>query len=157
MLPLQRLSGTTTGLLIVIECRINDLWKEFRDRPESLRLMFICPVERLPEYELPRVGVVANIEPVADAAICVRESFVNLRPGAAAVHAADDEVQIVMQIVPSGQMLRDCLPVEPPKIADTPNVGTATGCSFRYVGVQVGNLSYASSSLTTRPDTSVNR
>ena len=77
--------------------------------------MFIGPIERLSEDELPRVGVVANIEPVADAAICVRESFVNLCPGGAAVHATDDEVQIVMQIVASAQMLRDCLPVEPPK------------------------------------------
>src|SRR5580692_6882866 len=107
MLPLQRLGGAATGLLIVIECRINDLGKEFRNTPKPLRFMFIGPVERLPEHELPRVGVVANIEPVADAAICVRESFVNLRPGGAAVHATDDEVQVVMQIVASTQVLRD--------------------------------------------------
>ena len=115
MLPLQRLGGATTGLLIVIECRINDLGEEFRNCPKPLRFMFIGPIERLSEDELPRVGVVANIEPVADAAICVRESFVNLRSGGAAVHATDDEVQIVMQIVASAQMLRDCLPVESPK------------------------------------------
>jgi len=60
--------------------------------------MFIGPVEGLPEYELPRVGIVANIEPVADAAIWTGESFVNLCSRGAAVHATDDEVQIVMQI-----------------------------------------------------------
>ena len=115
MLPLQRLGGAATGLLIVIKCRIDDLGEEFRNCPEPLRFMFIGPVERLPEHELPRVGVVANIEPVADAAICVGETLVNLRPGGATVHAADDEVQIVMQIVASTQVLRDCLPIEPPK------------------------------------------
>ena len=115
MLPLQRLGGAATGLLIVIKCRIDDLGEEFRNCPEPLRFMFIGTVERLPEDELPRVGVVANIEPVADAAICVRESFVNLRPGGAAVHATDDEVQVVMQIVAGAQMLRDGLPVESPK------------------------------------------
>jgi hypothetical protein len=40
---------------------------------------------------------------------------VNLFPRGAAVHATDDEVQIVMKIVPSAQMLWDCLPVESPK------------------------------------------
>src|SRR5579863_10504876 len=77
--------------------------------------MLIGPIERLSEDELSRVGVVADIQPVADAAIWTGECFVNLCSRGAAVHAADDEVQIVMQIVPSGQMLRDCLPVEPPK------------------------------------------
>jgi len=56
-------------LLSVIECRINDLGEEFRNRPEPLRLMFIGPIERLSEHELSRVGVVTNIQPVADAAI----------------------------------------------------------------------------------------
>src|SRR5579863_2611554 len=77
--------------------------------------MFIGPIERLSEDELSRVGVVANIQPVADAAIWTGESFVNLCSRGAAVHATDDEVQIVMQIVASAQMLGDCLPVEPPK------------------------------------------
>jgi hypothetical protein len=115
MLPLQRLGGAATGLLIVIECRINDLGKEFRNCPEPLRFMFIGPIERLSEDELPGVGIVANIEPVTDAAIWTGESFVNLCSRGAAVHATDDEVQIVMQIVAGAQMLGDCLPVEPPK------------------------------------------
>src|SRR4051812_18092009 len=115
MLPLQRLGGAATGLLIVIECRINDLGEEFRNCPEPLRSMLIGPIERLSEDELSRVGVVANIQPVADAAIWTGESFVNLCSRGAAIHATDDEVQIVMQIVPSAQMLRDGLPVEPPK------------------------------------------
>src|SRR5579863_61062 len=115
MLPLQSLGGAATGLLIVIECQINDLGKEFRNCPKPLRLVFIGPIERLPEDELPSVGVVANVEPVADTAVWVRESLVNLHPGGAAVHAPDDEVQIVMQIVPSAQMLGDGLPVESPK------------------------------------------
>src|SRR5580704_8622506 len=115
MLTLQRLRGATTGLLLIIECRINDLGEEFRNRAEPLCFTFIGPIERLPEDELPRVGIVADIEPVADAAIWTGESFVNLCSRGAAVHATDDEVQIVRQIVPSGQMLRDCLPVQPPK------------------------------------------
>jgi hypothetical protein len=47
MLPLQGLGGATTGLLIVIERRINDLGKEFRNCPAPPRFMFIGPIERL--------------------------------------------------------------------------------------------------------------
>ena len=39
----------------------------------------------------------------------------NLRSGGAAVDATDDEIQIVVQVVPGAQMLRDCLPIEPPE------------------------------------------
>ena len=68
MLPLQRLSGATTGLLIVIERRIDDLGEELRNCAKPVRLMPVGPIERLSEDELPRVGVVADIEPVGDAA-----------------------------------------------------------------------------------------
>ena len=61
--------------------------------------MFIGPIERLSEDELPCVGVVANVEPVADAAPYGGDSLVNLCSGGAAVHATDDQVEIVMQIV----------------------------------------------------------
>ena len=68
--------------------------------------MFIGPVERLPEDELPSISTIANIEPVADAAPCGGGSLMYLCAGGAAVHATDDQVEIVLQIVPSGQMLR---------------------------------------------------
>ena len=77
--------------------------------------MFIGPVERLSEDELPCISTIANIEPIADAAPCGGGSLMYLCAGGAAVHATDDQVEIVLQIVPSGQMLRDCLPVESPK------------------------------------------
>ena len=77
--------------------------------------MFIGPVERLSEDELPCISTIANIEPVAGAAPCSGDRLMYLCSGGAAVHATDDQVEIVMQIVPSGHMLRNCLPIEPPK------------------------------------------
>ena len=115
MLPLQRLGGAAAGLLIVIECRIDNFREEFRNSAKPMSPMFIGPVERLSENELPRVGIVANIEPIADAAPCGADSLMYICSGGAAVHAPDDEVEIVLQIVSRSQMLWDGLPVESPE------------------------------------------
>ena len=78
--------------------------------------MFIGPVERLSENELPCISTIANIKPVARCRTMWRGSLMYLCAGGAAVHATDDQVEIVLQIVPQCcQMLRDCLPVESPK------------------------------------------
>ena len=95
MLSLQRLGSATTGLLIVIERGINDLGEKLRNGAKPVGLMPIGPIERLPEDELPRVRIVAEIEPVGDAAPGAREGVMYLCSGGAAVDATDDEIKIV--------------------------------------------------------------
>ena len=115
MLALQRLSGATTGLLIVIERRIDDLGEQLRNGAKPVGLMPVVPIERLSEDELARVRVVAEIEPVGDAAPRGRECVMYLGSGSAAVDATDDEIKIVVQVVTGAQMLRDSLPMESPE------------------------------------------
>jgi hypothetical protein len=95
VLPLQRLGGATTGLLIVIERRIDDLGKKLRNCPKPVSLMPVGPIERLSEDELPRISVVADVQPVSDAAPRAREGVMYLCSGSAAVDATDDEIKIV--------------------------------------------------------------
>ena len=114
-MPLQRLSGATTRLLIVIERRIDDLGKKLRNGAKPVGLMPVGPIERLSEDELPRVRVVAEIEPVGNAAPRGRECVMYLGSGSAAVDATDDKIKIVVQVVTGAQMLRDSLPMEPPE------------------------------------------
>jgi len=75
--------------------------------------MPVGPIERLSEDELLRVHVVAEIEPVGDAAPRGRERVMYLGSGTAVVDATDDEIKIVVQVVIGAQMPRDSLPVEP--------------------------------------------
>jgi len=95
MLTLQRLGSATTGLLIVIERRIDDLGEKLRNRAKPVSLMPIGPIERLSEDELSRVRIVAKIKPVGDAAPRARKSVMYFCSGGAAVDATDDEIKIV--------------------------------------------------------------
>ena len=95
VLPLQRLGGATTGLLVVIERRIDDLGEKLRNGAKPVGLMPVGPIERLSKDELPRVRIVAEIEPVGDAAPRCREGVMYLCSGGAAVDATDDEIKIV--------------------------------------------------------------
>ena len=47
MLALKRLGGATTGLLIVIKRRIDDLREQLRNGPKPVRLMSIVSIKRL--------------------------------------------------------------------------------------------------------------
>src|ERR1035438_9219669 len=115
MLTFQRLRGATTGLLIVIERRIDDLGEKLRNGAKPVSLMPVSSIERLSEDELPRVRIVAEIEPVGNAAPRGRESVMYFCSGGAAIDATDDEVKIVVQVVTGAQMLRDGLPIESPE------------------------------------------
>ena len=95
MLAFQRLGGAATGLLIVIERRIDDLGEEFGNGAKPVGLMPVGPIERLSEDELPRISVVADVQPVSDAAPRAREGVMYLCSGSAAVDATDDEIKIV--------------------------------------------------------------
>jgi hypothetical protein len=95
MLTLQRLGSATTGLLIVIERRIDDLGEKLRNGAKPVGLMSVGPIERLSKDELPRIGIVAEIEPVSNAAPRGRERVMYFGSGSAAIDATDDEIKIV--------------------------------------------------------------
>jgi len=117
MLTLQRLGGATNWAADRHRSAgSDDLGEKLRNCAKPVGLMPVGPIERLSEDELPRVRVVAEIEPIGDAAPRGRERVMYFCSGSAAIDATDDEIKIDCPGCERGaQMLRDGLPIESPE------------------------------------------
>jgi len=77
LLTLERFERAATWPPILVQRRINDLWKELGSRAKTSGGPAIQAVQRLAQHELPSVCGVAEIEPVGDAVSPADDSFPN--------------------------------------------------------------------------------
>src|SRR5216684_2841290 len=77
--------------------------------------MLVEAVQRLPQHELAAVCVVAYVQPVRDSAPRAGNRLMNLRSCGSGVYAADDQIEIIAQVVVRIDVLWNCFPVEAPE------------------------------------------
>src|ERR1035441_528578 len=77
--------------------------------------MLVEAVQRLPQYELAAVCVVAYVQPVRDSAPRASNRLVNLRSRGARVYTADHQIEIIAKIVVRVDVVWNCFPVQAPE------------------------------------------
>jgi hypothetical protein len=117
-LSLQGLHRAAARSAIVIERRIDQFWKEFRDGAQAGRRTPVHPVPWLTEHELAARRVVPEIQPIVNRASLSARFFGNQFSRAATVDTPDHNIDAV-QARSGTKMVRYSAPIQVPEEIET--------------------------------------
>jgi hypothetical protein len=115
MLPFERLGRAAARLRFVIKFAVDNIREEFSDGSQSRRFVPVNVVERLPEDKLTAVGMVSDVEPIPNAAVRAGNPLVNYCSGGSRIYAADDQIEVVGNLIAFGHVFWHCIPIQAPE------------------------------------------
>ena len=114
LLPLERFHGAATGLPVVVERRLNQLWKQLRDGAQPRGGSLILPIPWLSEHKLPTSGMISEIKPIRNTASPTRHFFRDGSPCPAAINTSDQNIDAI-HVGARAEVLRYRMPVKTPE------------------------------------------